>query len=400
MTANTTVNKFWLTPACHAAALILSMALVVRVSASEIKLSTHCPPYFQLQQDNTCTLASLYDAYPAAHELWGGYRVALPARRDGFSPQQIDLGRYLFFDPILSADQDLSCAHCHHPNFTLADSLGTSIGRHGAGLGPARQGGSALPRSAPPLWNLAFQQTFFWDSRAATLEDQIETVLITAEEMATTPDEMVTRVTAIPAYRRMFQEAFATEEISYTQVLEALVAFETSLVSLSSRYDLYIHGAQDALNNQELNGLNIFRSFASRCSQCHTPPLFTSGQLASTGVPAPISGKFDPGAQTATGEPSLRGAFKVPTLRNIALTAPYMHAGQFSTLEEAIAFYNAEPGHAVPAESGLTLHWHMNNPDLREDELQDLIAFLETLTDTTALPAVPDALPSGIAVPK
>ncbi|MEH6609685.1 MAG: cytochrome c peroxidase [Halioglobus sp.] len=400
MTSNTAVNKFWLTIVCHAAALILSTALVVRASAAEIQLSPHCPPYFRLQADNSCTLASLYDTYPAAHERWGGYRVALPARRDGFSPQQIDLGRYLFFDPILSADQDLSCAHCHHPNFTLADGLGTSIGRHGAGLGPARQGGSALPRSAPPLWNLAFQQTFFWDSRAATLEDQIETVLITEEEMATTPDEMVNRVKAIPAYRRMFQEAFATEEISYTQVLEALVAFETSLVSLSSRYDLYIHGAQDALNNQELNGLNIFRSFASRCSQCHTPPLFTSGQLATTGVPAPISREFDSGAQTATGEPSLRGAFKVPTLRNITLTAPYMHAGQFSTLEEAITFYNAEPGHAVHAESGLTLHWHMNNPNLRKDELQDLIAFLGTLTDTTALPAVPDALPSGIAVPK
>ncbi len=366
----------------------------------EIELSDQCPPYFSLKQENRCRLNSLYDLYPAANPQWGGYRVALPSRRDGFTPQQIDLGRYLFFDSILSADRDLSCAHCHHPDFSFSDGRARSIGRHGVGLGPARSGGEQLPRGAPTLWNLAFQKEFFWDSRAASLEEQIEAVFAAGKEMATTPGQLVASLNTIPVYRRLFFEAFGVGPVQFEQVLTALVAFETSLVSLNSRYDQYIHGAASALNEQEIKGLHIFRSFATRCSQCHTPPLFTSGQLAATGVPAATGMPFDVGAEAISQEPSLRGAFKVPSLRNIAQSAPFMHAGQSQTLIEAVDFYNNTPGHAVAERNDLTLHWHITDPQLRGDEIRDLVAFLHALTDETALPIIPEAVPSRLPVPR
>ena len=367
-------------------------------SITSIELSDRCPPYLALDPENRCILNTLYDIYPAANPLWGGYRVSLPPRRDGFTPQQIDLGRYLFFDPVLSVDGDLSCASCHHPDFSLSDGRATSIGRHGTGVGPARSGGEVLTRSAPPLWNMAFQRTFFWDGRAASLEAQIETVLTTEQEMANTPERVVASLNAISAYRSLFAQAYGSPEIRFEQVLGAIAAFETTLVSLNSRYDRYIHGAQDELSEREVIGLNIFRSFATRCSQCHTPPLFSSGQLATTGVPAPADLPFDIGAQATAREPSLRGAFKVPTLRNIAHSAPYMHAGQFPDLGQAVAFYNAKPGHAVSEQQGLVLNWHMVEPKLRADETEALIAFLRTLSDETARPAIPALVPSGLPV--
>ncbi len=365
-----------------------------------IKLSNQCPPYFSVDQDGLCRLRSLYDLYPSANAKWGGYRVALPARRDGFTPQQIDLGRYLFFDPVLSHDGALSCAHCHHPDYSMSDGRPRSMGRDGVGLGPSRHGGEELPRAAPTLWNLAFGESFFWDGRAGSLEEQIKVVITTQEEMATSPQEVVEKLNAIRLYRTLFHQAFATEVITFAQVQTALVAFETSLISLNSRYDNYIHGASEALNAQEINGLHVFRSFASRCSQCHTPPLFTSGQVATTGVSTPDDLVFDRGAETPTGEPTLRGAFKVPSLRNIAMAAPYMHAGQSPTLSEAIEFYNNTPGHAVSDRQDLRIHWHINDPNLSASEVQDLAAFLGALTDETALPQIPEYLPSGKTVPR
>ncbi len=390
----------WVTALVAASQGASSRSLATLRSDVEIELSDHCPPYFSLNQENRCKLNTLYDLYPAANPQWGGYRVALPNPRDGFTPQQIDLGRYLFFDSILSADRDLSCAHCHHPHFSLSDGRARSNGRHGKGLGPARSGGEKLLRGAPTLWNLAFQNNFFWDGRAASLEEQIKTVLTTENEMATSPEQLVASLNTIPVYRRLFFAAFGVERVEFEQVLAALVAFETSLVSLNSRYDRYIHGSSKALSEQEINGLHIFRSFASRCSQCHTPPLFTSGQLATTGIPAAAGMPFDVGAEVISQEPSLRGAFKVPSLRNIAQSAPFMHAGQSQTLLEAVDFYNNTPGHAVAERNDLTLHWHITDPQLRAEEITDLVAFLNTLTDETALPAIPTVVPSGLPVPR
>ena len=381
-----------------AIAVIASALVTGLVADDDIQLSASCPPYFGKTAQGTCSLQSLYQAYPAVNKQWGGYRVAIPTAKDGFTPQQISLGRLLFFDPVLSINQDLSCAHCHHPQLAMADGLARSIGRHGQGIGDDRTADIELNRAAPPLWNLALLDTFFWDGRAASLEQQMDDVMSSPKEMANTPENVVASLNGIAAYRRLFHEAFKVKEIGYDDVKTAIVAFETSLVSLNSRYDRYIHGAQTALDEQELRGLNIFRSFATRCSQCHSPPLFTNNQLAIIGLPSPDGIAFDAGAQTVANEPSLRGAFRVPSLRNIARTGPYMHAGQFASLAEVIRFYNDKPGHAIPEGEKLKLNWHIVDPKLTAGEEADLLAFLQTLTDETALPTVPERVPSGLPV--
>jgi cytochrome c peroxidase len=170
--------------------------------------------------------------------------------------------------------------------------------------------------------------------------------------------------------------------MSSPQILLALAAFESSLISLDSRYDHYAHGADDALRPQEIAGLNVFRSFVTRCVQCHVPPLFTDGQLAVVGAPDGEQRPFDPGAGALNTDPALRGAFKVPGLRNLACTAPYMHSGVFESLEQVIAFYNKGPGNSAPASENLQIHWHIVAPHLSAREQSDLRAFLLTLTDT------------------
>lgn len=152
--------------------------------------------------------------------------------------------------------------------------------------------------------------------------------------------------------------------IRLDQVYSALAAFQSSLMSLNSRYDQYAHGYADALTEPETEGMNIFRSFVARCAECHTPPMFTNRQVAVIGTPEPDGLPFDIGAEKSFSDPSQRGGFKVPGLRNIELTAPYMHSGRFATLREAAAFYTGVRGHAVSGEE-LNIHWHIWEPDQR-----------------------------------
>ena len=134
--------------------------------------------------------------------------------------------------------------------------------------------------------------------------------------------------------------------------------------------------------------MNIFRSFVARCAECHTPPLFTNGQIAVIGTPEPEGMAFDPGAQVPMNERTQRGGFKIPTLRNIELTAPYMHSGRFETLRETVAFYTGGRGHAVPEGEELVLHWHIWEPNLTNDELDRLVDFMKTLTDESFKPTM------------
>ena len=196
---------------------------------------------------------------------------------------------------------------------------------------------------------------------------------------------------------RLAQQDFRAD-LELSQVATALAAFQSSLISLNSRYDQYAHGYQQALNDQEIKGLNVFRSFVARCAECHTPPLFTNQQIAVIGTPEPDGMAFDAGAGAKAGHKKLRGGFKVPTLRNIALTAPYMHSGRFATLAEAAEFYTKGRGHAV-ADQKLLLHWHIWEPKLTAEEISQIAAFLGSLTDQSLLPVTPARLPSGLALP-
>jgi cytochrome c peroxidase len=249
---------------------------------------------------------------------------------------------------------------------------------------------------------MAFQKRLFWDARAASLEEQMQGPLYDPHEMGSNPALLLQTLNRIPEYRALFAQAWpedfqdADAQINLDQIYTAITAFQVSLISLNSRYDQYAHGYADALNEQEKEGLNVFRSFVARCAECHTPPLFTNQQIAVIGTPDPEGMPFDPGAQVPMNEPSQRGGFKVPSLRNIALTAPYMHSGRFASLREAAAFYTGGRGHAVPENEDLKIHWHIWEPNLSDAELDRLVDFLQTLTDERFKPTEPAVLPSGM----
>ena len=376
---------------------LLALSLLMGGAQAEsnparIELASHCPPGFELTAANSCALHSLYDQYNSLYNQGvGGLKTALPARREGFSPQQIDLGRQLFFDPLLSGDQTLSCASCHHPKLGFADGQAKSTGIHGR----------TASRGAPSLWNMAFLTSFFWDARAKSLEEQMTGPLYSPNEMGNNPAQLLSSINANSTYQRLFATAYPGEPaqpISLAQIYTAIAAFETSLISLNSRYDHYAHGYAEALNANELEGMNVFRSFVARCAECHTPPLFTNQQIAVIGVPEAPGQPFDTGAESQSHNPSWRGGFKVPSLRNIALTAPYMHNGAFANLRDASEFYTKGRGHALPEEekARVILHWHIWEPKLADLELERLVDFMQSLTDESFPPAIPSQVPSGL----
>lgn len=383
----------WATVLISALVLWASSGAGAEGMAPAFHLDARCPPGFSLEAGNRCRLRSLYQMYASlAGQGVGGLKTGLPPVRDGFSPQQIDLGRYLFFDPVLSRDGSVACASCHRPDRSFADGRARSVGI----------GGAEVARAAPSLWNVAFLKRFFWDGRAASLEEQMRGPLYADNEMGNTEQNLLAKLNAIPAYRTLFAEAFGESDIGPDEVYRAIAAFEGSLISLNSRYDRYAHGYAGALSEKEIEGLNVFRSFVARCAECHTPPLFTNQQIAVIGTPEPPladgSGPrpLDIGAEGVTGDPSQRAGFKVPSLRNVALTAPYTHSGAFASLREAVAFYTKGRGHAVPAGERLYLHWHIWEPKLSDQEIDRLVDFLATLNDESFMPQVPTHLPSGL----
>lgn len=356
-------------------------------------LKNTCPPGFKLNENNECMAKNMYSQYAITNKAGvGGLKSALPEIRDGFSPQEIDLGRYLFFDPALSVDQSVSCATCHDPNKGLSDGLATSLGKDG----------QRLNRAAPSLYNVGYLKKLFWDGRASTLEEQMLEPLFSRKEMGNTPENLLSTLNGIENYRKLFAEAYPKrnreQPIALKEITKAIAAFQSSLISLNSKYDQYAHGYDEALNQNEIEGLNIFRSFVARCAECHTPPLFTNQQFAVIGSPEPHGLPLDPGAEIPFNDKSLRGAFKVPSLRNIAQTAPYMHSGRFKSLRETVQFYTDGRGHAVPEGENLLIHWHIWEPNLTDYELDRLVDFLKTLTDESFKPKIPEVLPSGLHI--
>jgi len=373
------------------AALALALqAAPLAGAAADFALSEHCPPSFEKMSSGACELRNLYQFYDSLQgQGVGGTKTSLPAHRDGFTPQQIDLGRYLFFDPALSADGSISCASCHHPDKGFSDNRARSIGIYG----------HEVARSAPTLWNVAFLKRLFWDARAETLEEQAQGPLYHPHEMGNNEAQLRQTLNDNPTYRSLFREAFPgaeSTEVELHQVYTSLTAFQTSLISLNSRYDRYAHGYHEALSAQEIEGMNVFRSFVARCAECHTPPLFTNQQIAVIGTPEPEGRALDVGAEVTYEAVKLKGGFRVPSLRNIAKTAPYMHSGRFETLREAVEFYTKGRGHAVPEGVDMHLHWHIWEPDLSDYELDRLVDFLDTLTDETFTPQIPEHVPSGL----
>ena len=324
----------------------------------------------------------------------------MPLRADNpTTPEKVELGRLLYFDPILSAENDLSCAHCHHPDLGFSDNRGQSMGRGGKGIGPERSGGALLRRGAPTIWNAAYNHAQFWDGRARDLEDQARNPIQDKSEMAQDTTELVQELLAIPEYVKRFQKAFGgtpEEAVTFQHVVYAIAAFERTILSTNSRFDRYARGEISALSPSERRGLNLFRSLKTRCFECHNFPTFANPDFKVIGVPDLPGQKPDLGRGEIAGKGYER-AFKVPTLRNIALTAPYMHNGVFQTLEEVIDFYAGGGGAGLGLDIP-NIDDKIRRFNLTPQEKQDLIAFLHALTDESNKPEIPQRVPSGLPV--
>ena len=316
---------------------------------------------------------------------YSGLQREFPALNGETSPEKAELGRMLFFDPILSKYLDTSCATCHNPSLGFSDGLPTANGLNG----------SPLPRNTMSLWNSGYETTLFWDGRATTLEEQMSVPLHGENEMAGSDEEILARLKEIPAYVDLFNKAYngGADSVTIENVQSAIAAFERTLVSQDSPFDKYAAGQFDALTAQQRRGLNLFRSAATRCFECHAAPTFSNDNFFVTGVPE-LDGQVRDAGRAAITSDGKDGAFKSPTLRNVALNAPYMHNGAFATLEEVIDFYSKGGGR----DAGFEVDRQIVPFELSAQEKDDLVAFLHALTDESALPEVPQSVPSGLPV--
>src|SRR5215813_4040706 len=334
----------------------------------------------------------------------GGLRRAFPEMKlrpsNQTTKEKIELGRLLYFDPVLSSDNEQSCATCHHPDLGFSDGRLTSMGLGGKGAGPDRQGGKQVRRSAPTIWNAAYNNKQFWDGRANDLEEQASFPITSPDEMNQDRDVLIKELKAIPEYVRLFDKAFsgdAGSAVTFNNVTSAIAAFERTIISNNSPFDRYAAGDQTALTVEERRGLTLFRSLKTRCFECHGFPTFANPDFKVIGVPKMPGQPDDFGRSEIEGGEPYKNAFKVPTLRNVALTAPYMHNGRFQTLEEVIDFYSNGGGHGEGLQLP-NLDDKIRQFKLSDQEKRDLIAFLYALTDESKKPEFPEKVPSGLPV--
>ena len=294
----------------------------------------------------------------------------------------VALGRFLFYDPILSADSTQSCSSCHHPAGNFTDNLAVSVGIDGI----------AGTRNSMPLLNVGYVTTgFFWDGRAKTLEEQALLPVEDPIELHETWPNVMSKLREHPDYPKRFREAFDIidrDEMTKELAAKAIAQFERTLVSSGeSKYDRALFGTGVFLSDEELNGSDIFFfEFANPneshpgCSHdaCHGSPLFTLNRFTNNGLDAvdDPANFLDLGKGGVTGNLTENGRFRVPSLRNIALTAPYMHDGRFETLDEVIDHY-ASGGHP-----SLTVDSNIGSFTLTEEDRENLKAFLHAQTDT------------------
>ena len=309
----------------------------------------------------------------AAQATSGEYKLKLPFGLDEGSvvipadnpltKEKVELGRVLFFDKRLSKDNTIACASCHLSKFAFTDGQRVSTGIRG------QKGG----RSAPVSFNRVFSKAQFWDGRAATLEDQsVGPFINPIEHGFANHGEMIAKMKKIPGYRKLFKEVFG-EEITIDGVGKAIASFQRTVLSGNSPADRFDQGGDEkAISPEAQKGLALFREKA-RCTKCHSGFNFTDEKFHNLGIGWDTN-TVDLGRYMVTKNPADIGAFKAPTLREIARSAPYMHDGRFKTLEEVVNFYN-QGGVKNPHQDELVLPL-----ELTDEEKRDLVAFLRTLS--------------------
>ncbi|MBI3649746.1 MAG: right-handed parallel beta-helix repeat-containing protein [Acidobacteria bacterium] len=314
--------------------------------------------------------------------------------------ERVQLGRMLFFDPLLSGGNDISCATCHHPDLGFGDGRGLSMGKDGKGLGAERTGGHVIRRAAPSLWNAAYNHKQFWDGRAEDLEAQAQQPIINPDEMAEDPEKLIQELKQIPEYVQLFDKTFKGANgsaITFDNVAFAIAAFERTLTANNTPFDKYVKGDRNALTPAQIRGFNLFRSGRTRCFECHGMPTFNNRDFKIIGVPEIAGQQPDYGRFDVTKGEGNKYAFKVPTLRNVVLNAPYMHNGRFKTLEEVLDFYAAGGGPGMGFKEPV-VDDKIHSYTLSKSEKEDLIAFLYALTDEAKVPEFPAKVPSGLPV--
>lgn len=280
--------------------------------------------------------------------------------------KKIDLGKRLFFDKSLSEDGTVSCATCHSPEKVFTDALPVS-----QGIGERRG-----HRNTPTLVNTAFQPYQFWDGRVTSLEDQALHPLENPREMGSSVERVLEWLNRVPDYRVAFQQAFSTPANRQT-VSHALASFERTIFSGASPYDDYSAGNREALSAMANEGMKLFNGKA-HCHVCHQGYNFSDGLFHNLGVGWNTSQFTDEGRYGITGIAKDHGAFKTPTLRQVAQTAPYMHDGSFSTLEAVVEFYDAG-GKSNPHLDPLVQPLRLSAQEKRA-----LVEFLRSLTGTVS----------------
>ncbi|MEL6534290.1 MAG: cytochrome c peroxidase [Bacteroidota bacterium] len=279
-----------------------------------------------------------------------------------------NLGKTLFYDANLSRDRTVSCNSCHQQAIAFADNPA-----HPTSVGVDNRRGS---RNAPALANLAFYPEFFWDGGVHHLDFVPINAIESPVEMDANLAEVVVQLNASEKYRDLFSEAFGIEEITSPYMLQALSQFTALMVSAKSPYDEYLLGDTEALTAQEVRGLGLFEA---NCGSCHAGVLQTDFSYRNNGLDAEFA---DAGRAVITEHPDDEGKFRVPSLRNVELTAPYMHNARFSDLEEVLEHYTSGlVNSATLDETFLSQNGEVQPIALTSVEQQDIIAFLRTLTD-------------------
>lgn len=355
----------------------LALALSKRLASAFRLISVHQDLYQSVQTDTAPSLPAApgTHAYPLA-VTQRFPQIKLPADNP-LTQEGVSLGEKLFHDPRLSINHTQSCASCHDRGLAFSDARRVSVGAEG-------QSGK---RQAMPLFNLAWASSYFWDGRAATLREQVLMPIQDAHEMNESLDRVVTKVRDLESD---FAAAFGSAEVTPERMAKALEQYLLTQVSQESRFDRAARRVA-TLTEEEKRGLQLFVTEfdparglrGADCFHCHGGTLFTDSQFKNNGLDLTPA---DLGRMLVTGNPADKGKFKTPSLRNIAVTAPYMHDGRFKTLEEVVEHYSSgvkrsdtlDPNLAKHPEAGL---------QLTDEEKRALVAFLKTLTDDTFIAA-------------
>ena len=291
--------------------------------------------------------------------------------------QGVTLGRQLFYEKMLSNDMTMNCGSCHKQPNAFDDARQFSQGTNG----------TFGTRNAMAIVNTAWGARFFWDGRRSSLEGQAHDPITNPIEMANKWPVVMQRLQQSNTYPELFFQAFGTRIIDSDLIVKAIAQFERTLISFNSRYDQYIYLHGNTLTPDEADGYELFQVF--HCTGCHTYGLFTDGSFRNNGLDLLPS---DSGLAKFTHNEADYGKFKVPTLRNIAQTAPYMHDGRFATLEDVVNFYNKSVNQSSPNLDSTMQHFTAANA-MTTTQKAHIVAFLKTLTDSNFIMAAAYAQP-------